>query len=272
MANVADAIDIAAMTDLVVRAKSDGARTAGVTALKAVLAKAQDKEVAGKIILDQMSKARGQTRLALLSSLPSLGGATALKAVTDAARSSDEAVRDAGIRALSEWPDYQAVPALVDIASNAQTPLNPHVLAVRGALRLIALQQPSVGPRMGPPTSLRMGPRMDPAEVESRAVLCVKILDLARRIEEKRQAIATLATLPCERSANRLLELVQDESLKNEAALAAVNLAGAMLRTNRQTAQELAQKILDMNVSADINDQAKPSRGQRDARAAERAQ
>ena len=275
MANVADAIDIAALTDLVVQAKSEGARTAGVTALKAVLAKAQDKEVAGKIILDQMNKAQGQTRLALLSSLPSLGGATALKAVTDAARSSDEAVRDAGIRALSEWPDYEAVPALVDIASNGQTPLNPYVLAVRGALRLIALQQPSMGPRMGPPAGLRMGPRMDPAEVESRAVLCMKIFDLARRIEEKRQAIATLATLPCERSANRLLELVKDESLKTEAALAAVNLAGAMLRTDRQAAQELAQKILDMNVSADINDQANAvlsGRGMRGMRGGQRAQ
>ena len=271
MVNVADAIDIAALTDLVVKAKNNGALTAPVTALKAVLAKAQDKEAAGKIVVDQMNKAQGQTRLALLGSLTSVGGATALKAVTDAARSSDEAVRDAGIRALSEWPDYEAVPALVDIASNAQTPLNSYVLAVRGALRLIALpQQP-----MGPPTGPRMGQPMDTAQVESRAVLCVKILDQARRIEEKRQAVATLATLPCERSVNRLLELVQDESLKNEAALAAVNLAGAMLRTNRQAAQELAKKILDMDVSVDINNRANAvmsGRGMRGMRGGPRAQ
>lgn len=267
MVNVADTIDVAALIDLVVKAKSPGARTAAVTALKAVLAKAQDKEAAGKIVVDQMDKAQGETRLALLSSLTSVGDVTALQAVTDAARSSDEAIRDAGIRALSEWPDYEAVPALVDLASNAQTPLNPHVLAVRGALRLIALPQQPMGPRMGPP--------MDTAQVESRAVLCVKILDQARRIEEKRQAVATLATLPCERSVNRLLELVNDESLKNEAARAAVNLAGAMLRTNRQAAQELAKKILDMNVSADINNQADAvmsGRGMRGMRGGPRAQ
>ncbi len=267
MVNVADAIDVAALTDLVVQAKSDEARTAAVTALKAVLAKAQDKDAAGKIVVDRMNKAQGQTKLALLSSLTSVGGATALQAVTDAAHSSEEAVRDAGIRTLSEWPDYEAVPALIDIASNAQTPLNSYVLAVRGALRLIALPQQPMGQRMGPP--------MDAAQVESRAVLCVKILDQARRIEEKRQAIATLATLPCERSVNRLLELVKDESLKNEAALAAVNLAGAMLRTNRQAAQELAKKILDMNVSADINNRANAvlsGRGMRGMRGGQRAQ
>jgi HEAT repeat protein len=275
MANVADAVDPAALTELVVKAKSDGARAASVTALKAVLAKAQDKEAAGKIVIERMNQAQGQTKLALLGSLTSVGGTAALAAVTNAARSSEEAVRDAGIRTLSEWPDYEAVPALVEIASNAQTPLNPYVLAVRGALRLIALQQPSMGPRMGPPTGLRMGQRVDPAEVESRAGLCVKIFDQARRIEEKRQALATLATLPCERSANRLLELVKDESLKTEAALAAVNLAGAMLRTDRQAAQDLAKKILDMNVSADINDQANAvlsGRGMRGMRGGPRAQ
>jgi len=275
MVNVADAIDMAVLTDLVVKAKSDGARTAGITALKAVLAKAPDKEAAGKIVVEQMNKAQGQTRLVLLSSLTSVGGATALQAVTDAARSSEEAVRDAGVRTLSEWPDYEAVPALIDVASNAQTPLNFYVLTVRGALRLIALQQPTMGQRMGPPTGPRMGPPMDPAQVESRAVLCVKILDQARRIEEKRQAVATLATLPCERSVNRLLELVKDESLKNEAALAAVNLAGAMLRTNRQAARELAKKILDMNVSADINNRANAvlsGTGMRGMRGGQRAQ
>jgi HEAT repeat protein len=270
MVNLADAIDLAALTDLVAQAQSNGTRAASAAALKAVLAKAQDKEAAGKIVIDRMNKAQGRTKLALLSSLTAVGGAAALQAVTDAAHSSEETVRDAGIRALGEWPDYEAVPALVDIASNTQTALNPYVLAVRGALRLLALPQLSMGPRMGP--------RLDPAEVESRTVLCLKILDRARRIEEKRQAIATLATLPCERSVNRLLELVQDESLKKEAALAAVNLAGAMLRTNRQAAQELARKILDMNVSADINDQAnavlsgRGMRGMRPMRGGQRGQ
>lgn len=251
MLNVADTIDIAALTDLVVKTGNDGDPAAGITTLKAVLAKAQDKQAAGKIVIDQMDKAEGQRKLVLLSSLSSVGGATALKAVTEAAQSSDEAIRDAGIRTLSDWPDYEAAPALVDVASNTQTPVNHYVLAVRGALRLIAIQrQPMV------PMGRRMGQTMDAAQVENRAVLCLKILDQARRIEEKRQAITTLGTLPCEQSVNRLLELTKDDTLKNEAALAAVNLAGRMLRTNRQAGQDLAKKILDMNVSEEINKQA----------------
>jgi HEAT repeat protein len=252
MLNVADAIDIAALTDLVVKTRNEETRKAGVATLNAVLAKAQDKQAAGKMVIDQMVKAEGQTKLALLRSLSSVGGATALKAVTEAVQSSEEAVRDAGIRTLSEWPDYEAVPTLVDIASNTQTPLNHYVLAVRGALKLIALQRQP----MDRPIGRRMEQTVDNAQVESRTELCVKILDQARRIEEKRQAITTLGTLPCERSVNRLLELAKDDSLKNEAALAALNLASRMLRTNRQAGQELAKKILDMNISAEINKQA----------------
>ncbi len=102
----------------------------------------------------------------------------------------------------------------------------------------------------------RMGQSIDAAQVENRASLCVQVFDQARRVEERRLAVATLATRPCERSVNRRLDLVKDESLKNEAALAAVDPAGAMFRTDRQAAQELAKKILDMNVSADINERA----------------
>ncbi|MBP8304078.1 MAG: HEAT repeat domain-containing protein [Phycisphaerae bacterium] len=259
MVHGADAIDLAALADLLVKAGGHGDLTAPVTALKAVLAKAPDKEAAGRTVIDRMNKAQGQARLALLGCLPSVGGTTALQAVTEAVASPDEAVRDAGIRALTEWPDYEAVPALIDIASDAQASLNHYVLAVRGALRLIAPQQ-SMGRGLrqmgGARTGRGMGQPRDAADVESRSALCVRILDRARRIEEKRLAVAALATLPCEQSVNRLLELVQDESLKNEAALAAVSLAGAMLRTDRQAGQALAQRILDLNVSADVNSQA----------------
>jgi HEAT repeat protein len=256
MVNMADAVDLAGLTDLVIKAKSQGTRTAGVTTIKAVLAKAQDKNAAGTILIDRMNKVESEMKLTLLGALTSVPSAATLTIVTDAARSSDEAVRDAGIRTLSVWPDYEAVPALVDIAANPQTALNHHVLAAQGALRLIAPQQQGIGQRGGQRAGRAMGQPADMAQIESRAASCLKILDQARRIEEKRQAISALAYLPCERSVKRLLELVKDEGLKNEAGMAAVTLAGNMLRTNQQAAQNLAKEILDMNISPDINSRA----------------
>jgi HEAT repeat protein len=258
MVNMADGIDPAALTDLIAKTKSTKSRAAGVTALKAVLAKAKDEEAAAKTVVDQMKKAQGQTKLDLLTSLSSVGGATALKAVMEAAQASDESLRDAGIRTLSEWPDYEAAPVLVDIAANAQTPLTQYVLATRGALRLITVSQS--------------------AALEDRVTLCLKLLDKARRDDEKRQAIAALGALPSAQAADRLLELAKDQNLKGEAGLAAVTLAGNMLMTNRQAAQELAKKILDMNISPDINSRAtaivsgRGGRGMRGMRGGPRAQ
>ena len=65
-----------------------------------------------------------------------------------------------------------------------------------------------------------------------------------------------MAFLPSMKTAEKLLELVKDENFKAEAGLAAVQLAAGMLDTNRQAAQELAQKIRVLNISDDINRRA----------------
>jgi NAD-dependent DNA ligase len=49
--------------------------------------------------------------------------------------------------------------------------------------------------------------------------------------------------------------LVKGETMKTEAALATVDLAGRMMATDRQAARTLAQKIRDMNISEEVNRQ-----------------
>jgi hypothetical protein len=172
----------------------------------------------------------------MLSTLNALGGPVALKTVTDAAKSSDEALRDAGIRTLSAWPDYEAAEVLLDIASNPETTLTHHVLAIRGAIRLIK--------------------DSDSAPVNDRTALCFKAFEQARRDEEKKLAISAMGSIPNEEVARKLLELTKDLNLKAEAGLGAVELAGTMLRMNRQAARDLAQKIRDLNISDEINRRA----------------
>jgi hypothetical protein len=86
--------------------------------------------------------------------------------------------------------------------------------------------------------------------------LCFNAFDCARRDEEKRQVVAAMGSLPSPKVAERLLGLAKDGDFKAEAALAAVELAGNMLRSDRQAARDLAQKIRDLNVSDDINSRA----------------
>jgi hypothetical protein len=233
---VADSDDIPTLADLLAKTESGGAHQNAVAALKAVLAKATDKDAAAQVMIGKMEASGTEVRLSMLATLNALGGPIALKTVIDAAKASDEALRETGIRTLSEWPDYEAAEILLSMASNPETTLTHHVLAIRGAIRLIK--------------------DSDSAPLNDRTALCFKAFDQARRDEEKKQAISAMGSLPNEKVAGRLLELTKDINLKAEAGLGAVELAGKMLRTNRQAARDLAQKIRDLNISDEVNSRA----------------
>jgi len=233
---VADSDDIPTLADLLAKTESGGARQNAVAALKTVLGKTSDKDAAAQVMIDKMDASGKDVGLAMLATLNALGGSTALKSVADAAQSSDRAVREAGIRTLSDWPDYEAAETLLGIASKSETALTHHVLATRGAIRLIR--------------------ESDSAPLNDRTKLCFYAFEHARRDQEKKQTISAMGSLPNEKVARRLLELAGDPNLKAEAGLGAVELAGNMLRTNRQAARDIAQKIRDMNISDEINRRA----------------
>ncbi len=236
MFDVSGSIDIASLVELLAKIKSSTARETGITTLRTVLSKAKDKDTAAKIIVAQMGKSDQGLKLSLLTSLDALGGSTALNNVNDAVLSSNEAMRDAAIRTMSDWPDFEATEKLLAIASKSETSLTHYVLALRGVVRLI---QTSIS-----------------APLEDREELYLSAFDIARRDEEKVQVISAMGSLPSMKISEKLLELAQDENLKTEAGLAAVQLASNMRRTDRIAAQELAQKILDLNISDDINSRA----------------
>jgi HEAT repeat protein len=236
LVDVADLVDIETLAGLVVETKTRTVRRSGITALEAVLAQAQDKDAAAQVLISQMKTSDADAKIALLTCLDAAGGAAALDAVLDATQASNEALRDAGVRTLSNWPDFAGAEELLAIASKSQTSLTHYVLAMRGALRLIGTN--------------------DSVSLDDRVTLCFKAFDLARRDDEKRQAIAVMGSLPSPKVAERLLSLAQEEGLKVEAGLAAVELAGRSLRTNRQAAREFAEKIRALDISDEVNRRA----------------
>ena len=239
LVNVAGVDDISVLIGLLTNAKSSTARKNATATLKSILAQTpdNDKDTEAKVIIAKMQQANDKdVKLSLLSSLNALGGPTALNVVIEATQSADENTKDCGIRTLSDWPDYEAAKKLLDIASKPETSLTHYVLATRGAMRLIGAS--------------------DSAPIDERAALCMCALDITRRDEEKRLVISTMGSLPSTKVAEKLLTFTSDENLKTEAALAAVELAGNMLRIDRNEARNLAQKIRDMNISEEINDRA----------------
>lgn len=236
LAEVADASSIPTLVNLITNAKSESARNTGVSTLKSILTNTDDKDEAAEVVIDQLNKSSGQVKTSLLTTMNALGTSKALAIVTEATKSSDQAYKDAAVRTLCDWPNYEATKPLLEIASNSDSSLTHHVLAIRAILRLVD--------------------ESNTVPVEDKATLCLATYDVARRNEEKGQIISAMGALPTPEVSEKLLEIAQGNTLKTEAAMAAVQLAGSMLRTNAQDAQALAQKILDMNVSETINVQA----------------
>jgi hypothetical protein len=183
-----------------------------------------------------MARSDRDAKLSILTVLNAQGGKTALHAVTQACQSTDKALQDAGIRTLSNWPDYEAVTSLIAISTNFDRSVTHSVLALRGALRLIKT--------------------MDTAPMDNRTKQALYALDHTRRADDKKLAVAALGSLPDAKVAKRLLELAQDGNMKVEAGLAGVECAGNMLATDRQAAQDLARKIKALDISSQINRRA----------------
>lgn len=246
LVEVADSVDIARLAKLLTQTTDDDVRKSCTTAMRAALSRAGDKNAAAETMLGQMRASNAQEQLWLLSCLDALGGPAALKAVADAAESTDQNRRDTGIRTLSNWPDFEAAAPLLALAAKSETSLTHYVLATRGALRLITAG--------------------GSAPLETRAALCFKAFDQARRDDEKRAAIATMGALPSQDVAKRLLALAEEGTLKAEAGLAAVELAGNLLDSDRSAARDLAQKVRDLNISDEVNRRAEAVASGRRAR------
>ncbi|MCP4453643.1 MAG: hypothetical protein GY809_19455 [Planctomycetes bacterium] len=235
LGSVASEDDLNALAALVAKAKDRGVRNEAASALEAVLTKA-NQDSGAQIVIDQMGKATQDSKLALLKTLNTVGGGRALEFVVTTSASSNAALKDAAIRTLSDWPDYQATDTLVRIASKDSTSLIHHVVASRGAVRLIK--------------------NLDTASVDARVALCLKVLEQCRRVEEKREAIAALGVLPAKASVDRLLVLAKDDSVANEAGLAAVEFARRLRSQDRNASKALAQTIRDLDISKAVNDSA----------------
>ncbi len=236
LADVAIPDDINTLVEILGRTRGSEAMGAGIATLRIVLSQAEDKEAAARTLNTQMNRSNEAMRVSLLSTLDALGGSTALAAVNEAALSSDEAMRDAGIRTLSSWPDFEATGTLLEIASNPSTSLTHYVLAHQGVLRLIQSNNSVLQ--------------------EDREELCLSAFDQARRDEERIQAISAMGSLASVRMGERLLEIAEGVALQAEAGMAALQVASSMLRSDEAAAQELAQAVLDLNISEDLNSTA----------------
>jgi len=234
LGKIANADDLPVLLDLF---KTENAAD---RAIQVAANRASDKaKVSNTLIdaLDAMPTTKHKGRL--LSALAVAGDPVGLKAVTEKVETDD--LKDAAIRALSEWKSADAAQPLMDIAAANKDNLKNQVLAMRGLSRL-----------------LEKDPKVD---TDVKAKLAGKALAMSGRVEEKRLFLPVLGKLPSQVSSDLLGDMLEDEDispeLKEEVAMAGVKLCETFDRARQKSkGKKLAQQIVALNLSEKLTDQA----------------
>jgi HEAT repeat protein len=193
------------LASLLTRTPGAELRSASEEAVKSICNRAVDKQAAAKALLVALEGAGAPAgRLSLVPLLAYTRGPEALGAVGKAMQDASEEVREAAIRTLVAWPEAAAAPQLLELARTAQKPSHA-VLALRdGCLRLAAMKD---------------------VPMPERVSIYRSVLGLARRPEEKRQAVAGVAQVPSVEALALLLETAKDPAVGGDAVAAALGLA-----------------------------------------------
>jgi HEAT repeat protein len=228
--------DVPALVGLIIDPPQRATREYAVTTLRAVLARAAEPEAGVRTVIQSTETAKAAVQAELLSTLSAVGGGQALDYVKEQTLARNKTVQEAALRTLCDWSKYEAVAPLLVLVRSADTATKYHVLGLRGIVRLIQQSKE--------------------ISLDQRTEDCLMALDAARRPEEKKLALAALGTLPTKQAGDRLLAQIESGELRNEAGLALTELARAMRGSNRRGARDLAQALVDLDISDDVTRRA----------------
>ncbi len=146
---------------------------------------------------------KAEAKPSLLKAAALAGSQEALDMEIAAWKNEGDAVKEAALRTLADWPNAAALPTLRDIAATAEKPLL-QVLAFRGCVRLIPMQNKKNAEKANEMNGL---------------------LALAKRVDERKLAVGAMGNLTDAQSMAYLRDYLQNDELKGEAASAIVNLS-----------------------------------------------
>jgi len=216
---MADEKNTAEIVKIVKATTDDGERRKAALALLAVCSRSRQK--CTEALVAGLAGADVPSRIVLLRGLGRAGGAASLEAVVGCLNSEDQPVCDEAVRMLSIWPDKNAVPHLLKIASTSQS-LRHQVLAIRGLVRLAS-------PEKDKPADLKM---------------LSDVISLAKRPQEKCLVLGVLGGIPTPPSLALVTPALDEAALAEEAALAAVMIAEKIQDGNKDEIRAAMEKVL----------------------------
>ena len=198
-------IPLADLSPLIARLRTvqTGDEAAAIAkALQEASQRMPDREGCAEKLVAVLPDVPAELKCKLLEVLGTLGGPQSLAAVADAARQSDEAVRDTAFRLLGQWMSVEAAPVLLELAKSAKDQ-KCQVRAVRGYIRLV---------------------RQFGMTQADRTAMCRTAMEIAQRPDDKRLVLEILLRFPSPEMMALALEAAKVPELKDEATMVALGI------------------------------------------------
>ena len=221
---------------MLVRAADDGTRGEAANALVNIATRDSDIEGRSEPVLAAMASSHGVAKYSLLGVLGRIGGRKSLDGVRAAVAVQDEKLKDAAVHAMIEWPDALAADDLLALAKNSASETH-QVLAMRGYIRVCAI-------------------RASRPDAET-ARLLVAGLKVAKRSEEKWQALGALGEVRDILALQTVAPCMGDAALREEAAMAAVRIGRDIWNDHPQAVRDAMQKVIEVSKNDNVKRDAK---------------
>ncbi len=212
------------LLEIAAKAGSDDLRQKALDSLVAVCQARPDKDATSRIVVEAVGQLPAAKQGAFFYLLAELGTPAALSPVQAASRGQDLDLAKQAVRALAEWPNAAPADSLLDLAHTSTDPILS-TLAMSGAITVNGTEP----------------------EVSKRMAFLKKALEVARRPDEKKQALSQIGQISTPEALAVAVNALADPEAANEAALAVVEIAEKLTTSNPQLAQDAAAKVLEQN-------------------------
>jgi HEAT repeat protein len=232
--------DLAAMAKGLMKAAPGGEREDAAKAMVTVCARKPEPARQAEPVLELYRAAGPSERLALLPVLGRLGGANALEVLKTALASTDPATYEAGVAAISNWPDSdEAVEGeLVTLAQKAEKPAD-RAAAVRAYIRVISL-----------PSGL--------ADLEKLKKF-QKAMDLAERDEERKLVLERVGDIRRRETLRFVMSQLDKPALTQRAATTVVEMSRdrGFRDRNKADFEQALQQVVAVCTDSNVVERAK---------------
>ncbi|HON08820.1 MAG TPA: HEAT repeat domain-containing protein, partial [Verrucomicrobiota bacterium] len=226
------------VVSIIINMENDAAQDEAVSAVVSLAEKIKDTKRRSSVVLDQWQKAKTDlAKSSLLRIAGGIGDDTALQFLSKIAQQDDQPrLQEIAIREISGWQDESAIPVLQGIYQKTKNQTY-RTLAFRGYVRLLS-----------------SATKINTEEIIKHYE---QALNSSQNPDEKKQILAGLGNVPNEKALAIALPLIEDNSVKSEAAQSILQISASIYGSNPSLAKTAINKVLASNIDENLTKQAK---------------